>query len=70
MCLLFIRTFYITTGPCTRDSGSIANGNKHGTSFFVHYQCNDGYTLEGNQNITCSGGTWNSNPPQCLRKLF
>ena len=32
----------------------------------VSYNCNDGYTMYGEANITCqSSGMWSSEPPKC-----
>ena len=49
----------------------IDNGFFLETSFFyedtVHYQCEEGYRIEGQPNITCqSDSMWSSGPPDCV----
>ena len=41
----------------------IGNNYKHGKT--VRYSCNAGFTLEGEAEVTCEEGTWNTNTPKC-----
>uniref|UniRef100_A0A8C3EX58 Sushi, von Willebrand factor type A, EGF and pentraxin domain-containing protein 1 n=1 Tax=Corvus moneduloides TaxID=1196302 RepID=A0A8C3EX58_CORMO len=48
----------------------LPNGRTTGSDFSfkneVHYQCNDGYSLQGASTLTCqSDGTWDSEAPHC-----
>ncbi|XP_044173272.1 uncharacterized protein LOC114977789 [Acropora millepora] len=49
--------------------GRIDNGRKVGHSYkhgdTVQYVCNDGYILDGKQNLTCADGAWSSRRPAC-----
>ena len=31
------------------------------------YECDSGYTLEGNSNLTCNDGIWIPDPPTCIK---
>ena len=50
----------------------ITNGSKIGVNYAhgktVQYKCNHGYTLEGQNQLTCNDGKWNSKPPICKGK--
>ena len=41
----------------------IGNNYKHGKT--VRYSCNAGFTLEGEAEVTCEEGTWNTDTPKC-----
>ncbi|XP_073243400.1 CUB and sushi domain-containing protein 1-like [Porites lutea] len=41
----------------------IGNNYKHGKT--VQYSCNPGFTLEGEAEVTCEEGTWNTDTPKC-----
>ena len=41
----------------------IGKNYKHGKT--VRYSCNLGYTLEGEAEVTCEEGTWNTDTPKC-----
>ena len=41
----------------------IGNNYKHGKT--VRYSCNAGFTLEGEAEVTCEEGTWNTDTPTC-----
>ncbi|XP_015754992.1 PREDICTED: sushi, von Willebrand factor type A, EGF and pentraxin domain-containing protein 1-like isoform X2 [Acropora digitifera] len=49
--------------------GRVDNGRKVGHSYkhgdTVQYVCNNGYILDGKQNLTCADGVWSSNRPAC-----
>ncbi|XP_070546484.1 coagulation factor XIII B chain-like [Ptychodera flava] len=72
--IITCRNGYLTTVPrcepadCT-DPGDTENGEK--TGFFFHgetvtYTCNDGYTLRGSAELTCSLGSWDNSVPTCV----
>ena len=54
------------------DPGFLAQGSKTGNVFAhgqtVIYECVQGYTLEGNNQITCVDGKWDSERPKCKGK--
>ena len=41
----------------------IGNNYKHGKT--VRYSCNAGFTLEGEAQLTCVEGRWNTDTPKC-----
>ncbi|CAH3174212.1 unnamed protein product, partial [Porites evermanni] len=41
----------------------IGDNYKHGKT--VRYSCNAGFTLEGEAEVTCEEGTWNTDTPKC-----
>ena len=41
----------------------MGNNYKHGKT--VQYSCNPGFTLEGEAEVTCEEGTWNTDTPKC-----
>ncbi|KAK2566877.1 Sushi, partial [Acropora cervicornis] len=49
--------------------GDIAHGQLTSRYFshgqLVRYKCDLGYSLEGNHELTCNNGDWNSYPPHC-----
>ncbi len=53
------------------DPGIIQNGTKTGSApyhqgYSVTYQCADGYTMKGNNTLTCqSNSDWDNTPPTC-----
>ena len=55
------------------DPGLITHGKKDGNDFshgkHVKYKCDGNYSLEGNHQLTCHDGQWNSDPPLCKGKL-
>ena len=52
-----------------RSPGDINHGLKIGDNYKhgkkVRYSCNLGYTLEGEAEVTCEEGTWNTDTPKC-----
>ncbi|CAH3145902.1 unnamed protein product, partial [Porites lobata] len=52
-----------------RSPGDINHGLKIGDNYkhgkTVRYSCNLGYTLEGEAEVTCEEGTWNTDTPKC-----
>ncbi|XP_044179768.1 sushi, von Willebrand factor type A, EGF and pentraxin domain-containing protein 1-like isoform X6 [Acropora millepora] len=54
--------------PCT-DPGLPSNGKREGSDFghdkTVTFQCNDNYTLVGNERMSCNDGVWSAELPQC-----
>ena len=52
-----------------RSPGGIDNGRKMGQDYShgktVRYECDSGYTVEGENSLTCNDGTWNFDPPKC-----
>ena len=53
---------------CQKPGGvrhGIKIGNDFGHGKSVRYQCNDNYTLEGKDRITCDDGNWNFDRPKC-----
>ena len=56
------------TAPCT-DPGLPSNGKREGSDFghdkTVTFQCNDNYTLVGNERMSCNDGVWSAELPQC-----
>ncbi|XP_070571254.1 uncharacterized protein [Ptychodera flava] len=53
------------------DPGEIENGNKIGENFTyeseIKFVCNEGYTLNGTESITClSNGYWSDDVPTCV----
>ncbi|XP_015755086.1 PREDICTED: sushi, von Willebrand factor type A, EGF and pentraxin domain-containing protein 1-like isoform X4 [Acropora digitifera] len=55
-----------------KDPGIPRNGARRGDQFFhkaqVFFSCNKGFTLDGNNSITCQEGEWSSNLPFCRAK--
>ncbi|XP_044180207.1 sushi, von Willebrand factor type A, EGF and pentraxin domain-containing protein 1-like isoform X4 [Acropora millepora] len=55
-----------------KDPGIPRNGARRGDQFFhkarVFFLCNKGFTLDGNNSITCQEGEWSSNLPYCRAK--
>ena len=68
--LFFFCLFFFTVGieKC-KDPGIPRNGARRGDQFFhkarVVFLCNKGFTLDGNNSITCQEGEWSSNLPYC-----
>ncbi|XP_015754423.1 PREDICTED: sushi, von Willebrand factor type A, EGF and pentraxin domain-containing protein 1-like [Acropora digitifera] len=74
-----IVTFYCIDGkwnasfPSCKASCDHPGGIAHGqltSQYFSHgqlvrYKCDLGYSLEGNHELTCNNGYWNSYPPHC-----
>ena len=61
-------------GDCP-DPGTPTNGTKVGTDYnegsSVNFTCDIGYTLMGEQEITCNAnGTWTSATPTCQGLIF
>ncbi|XP_074638912.1 C4b-binding protein beta chain-like [Acropora palmata] len=56
------------TAPCP-DPGLPSNGKRDGSDFghdqTVTFQCNDNYSLVGNDSMSCNDGVWSGNLPQC-----
>ncbi len=54
------------------DPGSINNGKMTGSAPYhqgssVTYKCNNGYTMNGDNTLTCqSEGTWDKPAPTCI----
>ena len=52
-----------------RSPGDINHGLKIGDNYkhgkTVRYSCNAGFTLEGEAEVTCEEGTWNTDTPKC-----
>ncbi|XP_068726391.1 sushi, von Willebrand factor type A, EGF and pentraxin domain-containing protein 1-like [Montipora capricornis] len=52
-----------------KNPGPITHGKKDGNDFshgkHVKYKCDGNYSLEGNHQLTCHDGQWNSDPPLC-----
>ena len=47
------------------------NGNVFRYPFSVQFGCYPGYTLRGNEEISCQdNGEWSGEPPTCLGRLF
>ena len=67
--LLLLPVF--TLASCV-DPGLLAHGSKTGNGFShgqtVIYECMQGYSLEGNNQITCVDGKWDSARPKCRGK--
>ena len=59
------------TAPCT-DPGLPSNGKRDGSDLghdkTVTFQCNDNYTLMGNERMSCNDGVWSAELPQCKGK--
>ena len=60
---------YCNVLNCT-DPGVPSNGDRNGNSFLngseLYFECDDSYTLEGPESITCYRGTWSDPIPQCV----
>ena len=60
--------FYFHSANC-RSPGDINHGLKFGSNYThgktVRYFCNPGYTLEGEAELTCEDGRWNTDTPKC-----
>ena len=56
------------TAPCA-DPGLLSNGKRDSSNFghekTVIFQCNDNYTLVGNERMSCNDGVWSAELPQC-----
>ena len=67
----WINLFYMNSASCP-EPGRIKHGNKIGQNYghgkTVRYRCNSGYTLEGEDRLTCDDGRWNLNMPRCKGK--
>ena len=72
-CFLFfpIQLFFENnphTAPCP-DPGLPSNGKRDGSDFghdkTVTFQCNDNFSLVGNDAMSCNDGVWSANLPQC-----
>ena len=59
------------TAPCA-DPGLPSNGKRDSSDFgherTVIFQCNDNYTLVGNERMSCNDGVWSTELPQCKGK--
>ena len=59
------------TAPCP-DPGLPSNGKRDGSDFghdkTVTFQCNDKYSLVGNESMSCNDGVWSTDLPQCKGK--
>ena len=56
------------TAPCA-DPGLPSNGKRDGSDFghekTVTFQCNDKYSLVGDESMSCNDGVWSAELPQC-----
>ena len=56
------------TAPCP-DPGLPSNGKRDGSDFghdkTVTFQCNDMYSLVGDESMSCIDGVWTGSLPQC-----
>ena len=59
------------TAPCA-DPGLPSNGKRDSSNFghnkTVIFQCNDNYTMVGNERMSCNDGVWSAELPQCKGK--
>ena len=59
------------TAPCA-DPSLPSNGKRDSSNFghdkTVIFQCNDNYTLVGNERMSCNDGVWSAELPQCKGK--
>ena len=59
------------TAPCA-DPGLLSNGKRDGSDFghekTVTFQCNDKYSLVGDESMSCNDGVWSAELPQCKGK--
>ena len=66
--------YFYLLASCRQSPGVIAHGQKIGTDYrhgkTVWYQCDEGYTLEGNDRLTCRDGRWDLKPPECKGKYI
>ena len=60
--------FYYNPAVCP-DPGAPAHGKRLNDDFrdgkLVAFECNHNYDLWGSKTITCNGGVWSGNTPQC-----
>ena len=60
--------FFLNSANC-RPPGDINHGLKFGNNYThgktVRYFCNPGYALEGEAQLTCEDGIWNTDTPKC-----
>ena len=63
--------FYCNSALCP-DPGTPEHGRRLNNDFqdgkLVSFECNRNYDLLGSKTITCNGGVWSDNTPQCKGK--
>ncbi|XP_070546017.1 C4b-binding protein beta chain-like [Ptychodera flava] len=61
-----------TPNDCTDPGAAPTNGQKTGTTYTlgatVNYTCDDGYTLSGPGELTCTDGSWDNSVPTCTEE--
>ena len=70
----FFLVFFFSNLANCQSPGDINHGLKFGNNYkhgkAVRYFCNLGYTLEGEAELTCEDGRWNTDTPKCKGKRW
>ncbi|KAF5889668.1 sushi, von Willebrand factor type A, EGF and pentraxin domain-containing protein 1-like isoform X1, partial [Clarias magur] len=55
--------------PDIKNAGRVRGKSSfYGYKDFVQYECNEGYTMEGEDYLVCDVNGWNPPPPKCIEK--
>ena len=68
-CVGFFFLFFFFHSANCRSPGDVDHGLKFGNNYThgktVRYFCMPGYALEGEAELTCEDGRWNTDTPKC-----